>query len=95
MKNSRALLGLLILVLICVACGGDDDGSECKFCDTDAECDAGQTCDLFGQFPIQWQLCAKPSTQECDLMQAGSTELGVFGGDVVFRTLPDASADSE
>ena len=92
MLKAMVFLGLLMLGLFCFSCGGDD-GNECKFCDSDADCDPGQSCDIFGQFPQQWQLCALPSTNECDLMQASQVQTDLFGGDVVLRSSVDETIE--
>jgi hypothetical protein len=78
-KIKQFLLPFLLAIAIgititnLIACSKDDavgDGSECSYCNTDADCRDGMTCEFFyDNNPMQQKsanLCAYSYTSSCD-----------------------------
>ncbi|MFZ4522054.1 MAG: hypothetical protein ACOYNC_10125 [Bacteroidales bacterium] len=75
MKRIRKLFWPLLLLLAAgltvgnfIACTKDKSGNECSSCDSDADCNAGMTCEIFfgtNGSAAAFSACAKSSTKTC------------------------------
>ncbi|MFZ4523007.1 MAG: hypothetical protein ACOYNC_14955 [Bacteroidales bacterium] len=75
MKGIRRLFWPLLLtvslgltVFNFIACTKEKTGKECSSCDSDVDCNAGMTCEVFfgsGGSAVAFSACATSSTKTC------------------------------
>ena len=59
---------LVMTIFNFVACTKEKNGNECSSCDSDTDCNAGMTCEVFfgtGGSAVAFSACATKSTKTC------------------------------